>query len=964
MSTTLSNSILSKLSAWYPLDSDFRDVHGGLNLTVVQASYFEAGKIGNYLKPGARARVELPNRVPFSPTTGQLTVGGWVKFDTAKDYATEFSLDFEESGNNYDHALAVYADTDSRIGALSSRSYQTGYGCKQPTNRYTTHNFLLRASKSDGTSVQSYKKIRVSEAAGEKSGWVFVVTTWDSGKITLYIDGEESNSIVGPPDGVNGDELVYFSIGNVDYYTSLSGQDEVFFSTGYALTPEEVGYLYNHGQGRSYESIVADSGTFVVTPTPTPTMTPTPSSEANPGYQFWSIRTTRRSATSSALLVYPEVKFLDANGINLATGGIASQNPEGGPAFPASNAFDGNTSSFSASNSANQYAEHRLVYQFQEPVVVDKVELLANYSAANNSMPREFSIEKSVDGVTWIEAAKFIEQFWVDKQIRTFSATGEDPLMKFNFDGKSITSTKIGTSPLNHGVRLYISQYANIIVADYDYLTNNTTGNSYFTQEVSAFIGGDYSVRFMASKESGDSAVVNNEFGEWHTLPSTSGIDRGVNVFYPDLVNETRTSTYQLTAEIRDNSTGRIVASGSLAVSLNVEAQAVPVSPTPSPTPTPTPSAEPTPTPSSTPEVTAEPGLPPYEYTDVTYSQSSLSTTLLASASNMRDDNAHSVTSSGDTSTGTATDNGSFEYVQIDLGGVVPVSKVILGGGSFETWDAAFMSNPLAYIEHSADGDSWTQLKAVSGISTHFPRDKEFTFDPVETRYLRVSRDGYVCLATFRVFSGLIEYDVNPVVLSQHTSSTSGMWGECHVVMPEVVNAGDLLLVTVAASGTTQFTVPSDWNVLDLASNAMLIYKIADGTESGTTSIFPMTQSRYLTSMLVRLMAGTFDPNVPPEISKRASSGGNVTFNALTPSWGAANSLWLAQMAGVGRSTIRSAPLPNGGIHGKYTTATGTSYCEVASCWNRASVASMTPRAMTKSAASAYNAYTIAIKAA
>src|SRR5687767_7989130 len=60
------------------------------------------------------------------------------------------------------------------------------------------------------------------------------------------------------------------------------------------------------------------------------------------------------------------------------------------------------------------------------------------------------------------------------------------------------------------------------------------------------------------------------------------------------------------------------------------------------------------------------------------------------------------------------------------------------------------------------------------------------------------------------------------------------------VTLPATVNAGDLLIVCITVDGTPTLTWPGDWTALVANTTATAVvmgcrYKIADGTEDGTT---------------------------------------------------------------------------------------------------------------------------------
>ena len=120
-----------------------------------------------------------------------------------------------------------------------------------------------------------------------------------------------------------------------------------------------------------------------------------------------------------------------------------------------------------------------------------------------------------------------------------------------------------------------------------------------------------------------------------------------------------------------------------------------------------------------------------------------------------------------------------------------------------------------------------------------------------------------------------------------------------YVNMPATVNAGDLLIVLFTNDGTATVITPAGWTAL--ASNAgngavrlSVYYKIAGGTEGGTTVNFMTSAAEEATAQVYRIT--DWHGTTPPEIST-AATGTSTRPNpaSLNPTgWDVADTLWLA----------------------------------------------------------------------
>lgn len=172
-----------------------------------------------------------------------------------------------------------------------------------------------------------------------------------------------------------------------------------------------------------------------------------------------------------------------------------------------------------------------------------------------------------------------------------------------------------------------------------------------------------------------------------------------------------------------------------------------------------------------------------------------------------------------------------------------------------------------------------------------------------------------------------------PVVAAANTSTQGSATTTHGILLPEDVESGDLLVAAIAVSeADVTFSWPAGWTELadtsadesghDVGFSAA--YRVADGSEGSTVTV---TSSDSLRSAhQTWRIAGAMGP---PEIAV-ATGGTNTGLAsppALSPSWGAADTLWLAMLA-------MSAPRSHSGYPSNYTngvnTETGTTSSHVA----------------------------------
>ena len=137
-----------------------------------------------------------------------------------------------------------------------------------------------------------------------------------------------------------------------------------------------------------------------------------------------------------------------------------------------------------------------------------------------------------------------------------------------------------------------------------------------------------------------------------------------------------------------------------------------------------------------------------------------------------------------------------------------------------------------------------------------------------------------------------------PVVEATNTSQEAGTTSHT-VSLPASIAAGDLLIILLFAydpglGGPPDLSTPSGWTQLydidDAVSSLAGYYRIADGSEGASVNVVSSNNSNSVhNSYRISGFTGT------PEVSARAT-GVSATPNppSHTPSWGAADTLWLA----------------------------------------------------------------------
>jgi len=191
-----------------------------------------------------------------------------------------------------------------------------------------------------------------------------------------------------------------------------------------------------------------------------------------------------------------------------------------------------------------------------------------------------------------------------------------------------------------------------------------------------------------------------------------------------------------------------------------------------------------------------------------------------------------------------------------------------------------------------------------------------------------------------------------------------------NVNMPATVNAGGLLIVLFTNDGSATVTTPAGWTAL--ASNSAngavrlsVYYKIAAGTEGGTTVNFVTSASEEAAAQVYRIT--NWHGTTPPEIST-AVTGTSTAPNpaSLNPAgWDVADTLWLAvagQDRGDQSGTTAYPASYTDGI--SILSSDGTGSCRTHSARRVLAAASEDPGAFTIPVSEEWVAFTIAVRPA
>lgn len=243
-------SIKGKVVSWYPLDGNLNDVAGGNNLNIgVSSAGYAAGKHGQMLLKNSRAAGLLANPFPLT-TNNALSLGGWIYYDGTPSALNLFGLSFDFNAKNTGFSMAITTDGAVHPGSYPNTS-DDQYFVEAPALTVRSYPVTVRVTDSAGNKATSEQVIRVG-GFPPTSGFYFVVTRFVGQTLDVFVDGVFAGSSAPPMPTPRGNPLSYFQIGQqFGNVNTNCGLDELFFCQA-ALTDEEIAWLYNDGDGRSY----------------------------------------------------------------------------------------------------------------------------------------------------------------------------------------------------------------------------------------------------------------------------------------------------------------------------------------------------------------------------------------------------------------------------------------------------------------------------------------------------------------------------------------------------------------------------------------------------------------------------------------------------------------------------------------------------------------------------------------
>lgn len=243
-------SIKGKVVSWYPLDGNLNDVAGGNNLNIgVSSAGYAAGKHGQMLLKNSRAAGLLASPFPLT-TSNALSIGGWVYYDGTAASLNLFGLSFDFSAKNTAFNMAVTA-----AGAVHPGSYPNTtddqYFVESPAFTIRRFPVTVRVTDSAGNKATSEQVIAIG-GFPPTSGFYFVVARFIGQTIDVFVNGSLAAASVPPMPAPRAGLVSYFQIGQQFGSANTNcGLDELFFCQA-SLTDEEIAWLYNDGDGRSY----------------------------------------------------------------------------------------------------------------------------------------------------------------------------------------------------------------------------------------------------------------------------------------------------------------------------------------------------------------------------------------------------------------------------------------------------------------------------------------------------------------------------------------------------------------------------------------------------------------------------------------------------------------------------------------------------------------------------------------
>lgn len=192
--------------------------------------------------------------------------------------------------------------------------------------------------------------------------------------------------------------------------------------------------------------------------------------------------------------------------------------------------------------------------------------------------------------------------------------------------------------------------------------------------------------------------------------------------------------------------------------------------------------------------------------------------------------------------------------------------------------------------------------------------------------------------------------------------------GTSHVCsLPATVNAGDLLVLHIGLDGTTvTVTGPAGWTLKWTTQGMGCWVKKADGTEGGGTATVTSSASEAGAAQCIRVTGWFGDLSGVEAGTTATGSSANPDCPSLTPSWGAADTLWMALVgARDDDATVSSYPASySGGTDTVSGIGVANEGAEVGYAYRQNNTATENPGTFTLSESESWIANTLAIRPA
>lgn len=195
----------------------------------------------------------------------------------------------------------------------------------------------------------------------------------------------------------------------------------------------------------------------------------------------------------------------------------------------------------------------------------------------------------------------------------------------------------------------------------------------------------------------------------------------------------------------------------------------------------------------------------------------------------------------------------------------------------------------------------------IYGISTTTDPTTGAAWTPTGTNSLDNMQIGINCTdcnpdTNISTVWALVEYvnvdsptNVSSTTVTTFSSSVTAM----PVDMPESVDSGDLLISLVEVRNSGTWTVPPGWTEFAAQTGGgggvgelTAFYKIADGTEDSAQVSW--TASAGTTAIWHTRLITAWDGSTAPEAATTSGDSSAADPPSLSPSWGSANTLWIA----------------------------------------------------------------------